>query len=123
MREEKAKLMQAGAPFVFTRRYDCTPFRVHFGALAEQLCKVARFAVMDPEGGWRLVRYEEFKRQRPQVACKYGVLELLAQGASVDYASESGLFEGFDVFCMPNFLERGNASCLFSGGYYDYHYH
>lgn len=104
------------------RAFDATPIEVEHGHLEEQLFNASRYKFLDQDGQWRLVSAQEAKRLK--LRCKRGVLELLAQSATIAWEEEASLtdgrYEGHASRPMalrveqpslpPVFLERGNAS-------------
>eukprot|EP00971_Amphidinium_carterae_P308204 6125000-Amphidinium_carterae.1 len=74
--------------------------------------KVSPTAEDQPE--WKLVEWSAFHSHYPQKMQRYGVVEFLVQGMTCTYALESGELQGFQPFCKPRIIEKGNSSCIHS---------
>lgn len=112
LRQEMDKIGRA-AP-VFTRMYDCTPTRFHFGQLQPMLAPMARYLVKDGLH-WKPVPCEEFMRRegcRSASTLRSGVLDVMAHGVSCAYVDRSGplpVVAGFRDLCHPLILENGTG--------------
>ena len=103
-------------PF-YQRFYDCSPNRMRFGALQDQLYKSARYAVKDPDRQerWKIVNYEGYqKTTKRRGPARAGILELMAQSNTCHFVAPDGTYDGVKNFSKPAILECGNASCLYS---------
>ena len=101
--------------YVGDQAYDCTPTRVQFGQLQQQLLPVARYAVLGENSKWKLVSYDEFVKEHggPKFL-RSGIVELLAGACSIIHMGSDDLLHGMKKLCRPMILARSNASCVYS---------
>jgi hypothetical protein len=116
MRDETEDVRTRGDSLVITRYYDCTPVRLRFGRLQDQVMPHARYPLLNAEGKWKSVPFQEYRKINSKHAKpKFGTVDLLAQGVTCHYMdSDTNYLHGFRAMCKPTILQRGNASCLFS---------
>ena len=113
---ELAKLREMEGCPVFVRFYDCTPIRMRFGRLQEDLAPLARYVIRNGDK-WSTVTFREFLRRYPNSkVLRAGVLELMAHGISCTYVRPSNQPEmaSFRSMSKPMILEKGDSSCLYS---------
>lgn len=101
---------------VIAKFYDCTPMRIAFGKLQQQLVPHARFPVKIDQQ-WKSVTLDVFLSKSPgrqRSTLRYGVMELLAQGVTCHYITKDDMFAGFRLFCRPRILQGATGSCIYS---------
>jgi len=102
---------------VVTRHYDPTPWKVSFGRLQEALYPHARYLIKE-NNRFRLVPLDRFRQTCPRARLSFGVLEVMAQRASVHWATRLSddvpLVHNHEIICPPVVLQRANASCIHS---------
>lgn len=100
---------------ILTRHYDATPMRLNFGRLQEDLTPMARYLI--PDGlRWKAVPLHVFRRLKPKAQLRFGILEVLAQSASIDRVVHvGGKAQAITakILCNPVVIERANSSCIF----------
>ena len=86
---------------VFARFYDCTPNRLRFGRLQEEIQPHARYAHFT-DGKYELLGMADFIKKNPKAgALRYGTVQLLAQSLTCHSACEKGELDAFKVFSGP----------------------
>lgn len=97
---------------VIDRRFDATPVLVQFGMVGDQLRRFARYLMQCPQTGkWLLLRLEDYRRLRGmRVRPQFGVVELLAQNASIRWLDEHGVRNPESIFVPPCAVASSCAS-------------
>ena len=96
---------------VNVRHADFTPIKFQLGALQQKVMPHARYFKLNGSR-WEPVQFEEMSR-RYGTNLKFGVLEMLAQDARLQYIAEPGRDVNRHICCPPCVAQRGNASCTF----------
>ena len=105
---------------VIHRHYDSTPMKATFGKLQAELAPSARYLVPAPEGSgkkWRSVRIDEYMRLRGRNRKSLparGVVDVLAQTASLSFGSVDGQHHRWNFLLPPILCQNGTASCIFA---------
>jgi hypothetical protein len=108
--------------FLLEDAHDCTPVKVKFGSLRQDLAPHARYwhkekATTPADAKWRLLSAEDF---RNVVRAKFppsGIVELLAHLQRISWPRETQGFQAVEckkVRLRPCFLQRGNGSTIYA---------
>ena len=115
-KDQFQSIVRAHASPVLFRLYDCSPVRMAFGRLQQELYPHARYPVL-MDDRWESVCWERFLALNPgstPSALRKGTVELLAQGLICSYIDANDLLSGFRLMCRPTILEAASASVLYS---------
>ena len=102
----------SGKSAFLASHYDCTPFHVRFGVLADVVSPHARYLRFNEhEDRWEALPARKFVETTGRELPQHGVVEILAQQMEVHCRTQTGRMSR-TVLVGPRILQNQRASCL-----------